>query len=91
MITQDTLKAIAAKIASDALNEPLIAELRTEFAPLHFTYCSDDDICGVLPVLECASFNLYLIDGREHCLTLTTDYQTATGVVVAEIYADDTP
>jgi hypothetical protein len=91
MINQNTLKAIANKIAANTLTESLIAQLRTEFAQLHFTYCSDDDICGVLPVLEYTSFNLYLIDGSEHCLSLTTDYQTATGVVVAEIYADETP
>lgn len=89
MITEATLQIIAAKIAATELNGLLMTALRNEFAPLHFTYCSDDDICGVSPVVEQESFNLYLIDGREHCMTLTSDYQTATGIVVAEVIADD--
>jgi hypothetical protein len=38
--------------------------------------------------LEHDRFNLYLIDGREHCLKLTNDTETATGLVVAEIMGD---
>jgi hypothetical protein len=63
--------------------------MRTEFAPLHFTYCYDDDISDRTPVIETDKFNLYLIDGREHCLKMTNDYEVATGIVVAEVIADD--
>jgi len=45
----------------------------------------DDDLPNNVPVIEKAAFNLYLIDGREHCLCLTNDYDVATGIVVAEI------
>lgn len=48
----------------------------------------DDDLPNNVPVIENAAFNLYLIDGREHCLCLTNDYDVATGIVVAEIIAD---
>lgn len=90
MISQAQLQAVAERIDSAYLDDFLIAELRTEFAPLHFTYCSDDDVGGsVSPVLEHDRFNLYLIDGREHCLKLSSDTETATGLVVAEIMADD--
>jgi hypothetical protein len=89
MISQEQLQAVATRIASAYLNDELIGQLRSEFAPLHFTYCSDDDVCGFTPVIEQTGFNLYLIDGREHCLTLTHDCETATGLVVAEIYPDD--
>ncbi len=89
MITETQLNAVAARIASGYLDDALVAQLRIEFAPLHFTYCSDDDVCGLSPVLENQAFNLYLIDAREHCLTLTNNYETATGVVVAEVFADD--
>jgi hypothetical protein len=40
-------------------------------------------------VIETDKFNLYLIDGREHCLKMTNDYEVATGIVVAEVIADD--
>ncbi|MFI3189336.1 hypothetical protein BCS42_09735 [Crenothrix sp. D3] len=88
MISSVQLQAVAERIDSAYLDDFLIAELRTEFAPLHFTYCSDDDVGGVSPVLEHDRFNLYLIDGREHCLKLTNDTETATGLVVAEIMGD---
>ena len=89
MISQEQLHAVADYIATAYLDDVLIAQLRLEFAPLHFTYCSDDDVGGVSPVVEQDNFNLYLIDGREHCLTLTNNYDVATGIVVAEVMADD--
>jgi hypothetical protein len=48
----------------------------------------DDDLPNNTPVSEHEGFNLYLIDGREHCLCLINDYEAATGIVVAEIIAD---
>jgi len=35
--------------------------------------------------LESVAFNLYLVDGREHCLRFTTESEAATGVVIAEV------
>ena len=52
-------------------------------------YKRQDDISDRTPVLETEQFNLYLIDGREHCLKITNDYEAATGIVVAELIADD--
>ncbi len=89
MIAEMQLKAVAKRIASAYLDDALITQLRAEFAPLHFTYCYDDDISDRTPVLETEQFNLYLIDGREHCLKMTNDYEAATGIVVAELIADD--
>ncbi len=89
MIAEMQLKAVAKRIASAYLDDALITQLRAEFAPLHFTYCYDDDISDRTPVVETEQFNLYLIDGREHCLKMTNDYEAATGIVVAELIADD--
>ena len=89
MIAEMQLKAVAKRIASAYLDDALITQLRAEFAPLHFTYCYDDDISDRTPVIETEQFNLYLIDGREHCLKMTNDYEAATGIVVAEVIADD--
>ena len=89
MISPEQLQAVAERISAATLNDELISELRAEFAPLHFTYCSNDDVGDYTPALENDKFVLYLIDGREHCLKLTTDYEMATGLVVAEIYPDD--
>jgi hypothetical protein len=89
MIAEAQLHAVSDRIAAAYLDDALITQLRAEFAPLHFTYCYDDDISDRTPVIATEKFNLYLIDGREHCLKMTNDYEAATGIVVAEIIADD--
>lgn len=88
MISQETLMQIAGRITSAGVDETIVTALRSEYPNLHFTYCSDDDIPNNDPVLEEEAFNLYLVDGREHCLCLTRDFENATGVVVAEIYRE---
>jgi hypothetical protein len=35
-------------------------------------------------VREAEGFNLYLVDGRAHCMRFTTDLAAATGLVLAE-------
>ncbi len=89
MISAEQLNAVAQRIAEAYLDDALVSQLRTEFSPLHFTYCMDDDVCGFSPVIENPKFNLYLIDGREHCLTMTNNHDVATGIVVAEVIADE--
>ena len=85
MITVEQVQEIAGKIADLGVDDSTVSTLRQSYPDIHFTYCMDDDLPNNNPVLEQEKFNLYLIDGREHCLCLTTDYQTATGIVVAEI------
>jgi hypothetical protein len=65
-----------------------LSVLRQQYPAIHFTYCMDDDLPNNTPVIEHKDFNLYLVDGREHCLCLTNDYDVATGIVVAEVIAD---
>ena len=88
MISKSQINAIAAKIETLGVDETTISALRKQYQPVHFTYCMDDDLPNNTPIIEHNDFNLYLIDGREHCLCLTNDYETATGIVVAEIIAD---
>ena len=71
------------------LTEATVVSLRSAYPEIHFTYCMDDDIVTGKPVVEKDAFNLYLIDGREHCLCLTNDHDVATGLVVAEVIEDD--
>ena len=88
MITTEQVNEIAKKIDTLGVDEATVSELRQHYHPIHFTYCMDDDLPNNTPVIEHEGFNLYLIDGREHCLCLTNDYEVATGIVVAEIIAD---
>ncbi|MFZ2172329.1 MAG: DUF6129 family protein [Methylococcaceae bacterium] len=88
MINTEQVNAIVEKLETLGLDETTITALRQQYQPIHFTYCMDDDLPNNTPIVENKDFNLYLIDGREHCLCLTNDYEVATGIVVAEIIPD---
>jgi hypothetical protein len=89
MISTAHLAEITHKIKGTGINEDaVLGSLRTAYPAIHFTYCMDDDIGSFTPAVSESDFNLYLVDGREHCLCLTQDAQIATGIVVAEIVAD---
>jgi len=85
MISTEQVNEIAEKIDTLGVDEATVSALRQQYQPIHFTYCMDDDLPNNEPVIEKAAFNLYLIDGREHCLCLTNNYDVATGIVIAEI------
>lgn len=71
---------------TDAIGDPaepdLTVRLRTQFPPLTFAVCADDDVIGARPVAAGVGFRLYLIDGSDHCLRLTSDPALASGVLV---------
>lgn len=88
MISPEQLQQIASNIRAQVLNEALVTTLRSEYPEIHFTYCMEDDIPNHEPMLEGQGFNLYLVDGREHCLCLTRNHEFATGIVIAEVIED---
>jgi hypothetical protein len=87
MILAETLERIASTAASmNVLNEESLLVLRQSWPELRFTLCNDDDMPARLPAaLKRERFNLYLVNGSEHCLSLTDDPQHAIGVVLAEV------
>ena len=87
-MTPEQLQTIASVIDAQTLSESLVMTLRSEYPGLHFTYCMDDDVGSHAPAYEGTGFNLYLVDGREHCLCLTANYEHASGLVIAEVVAD---
>jgi hypothetical protein len=90
MITQKQLKQIGDLVMhASVLDSGSIDPLRSQFPEIHFTYCMDDDVYAALPVLERERFNLYLVDSRDHCLSLTQDNEIATGIVVAEVEPEE--
>lgn len=88
MINPEQLQRIAAVIRTQNLSETLVGNLRSEYPGIHFTYCMEDDLPNHEPMLEDENFNLYLVDGREHCLCLTRNYEHASGIVIAEVIED---
>ena len=70
MISNDRLDQVVHIVERAGLNEQTVSALREAFAPMHFTYCQDDDIgegIGVTPPVRTTNaFNLYLVDGQAH-------------------------
>jgi hypothetical protein len=89
MISVENTQTIADEVKRRGLGYETVSALRQSYPDIHFTYCMDDDISNGKPVLEDEAFNVYLIDGREHCLCLTNDFDVATGIVLAEVIEDD--
>lgn len=85
MITEQQCQAIADFCRQNGVDDNTVSQLRQDYPGIHFTYCMDDDLPNNHPVLEMDTFNLYLVDGREHCLCMTNDHAIATGIVIAEI------
>lgn len=88
MITPEVIDQIFALVTDHGLDDSAVSKLRESWPGIHFTYCSDDDVVGPKPVRESEGFNIYLVDGREHCLKFTSDLQSATGLVLAEVEED---
>lgn len=89
MIAPAFLDQVVAILDRAGLSDDSVAALRQAFPDLHFTYCLDDDVGAQHESVRTGSgFNLYLVDGREHCLRFTHDLDAATGLVLAAVDAD---
>lgn len=88
MIDPQQLQVMADYVERQGLNEQTLSRLRARYTGLHFTWCMDDDIHFRFPVIERDGFNVFLVDSRNHCSTLTRDPEAASGVVFAEIFQE---
>lgn len=90
MLSATTLEQIASAAASSgALNDAALDSLKQRWPELRFTFCNDDDMPARLsPALRGEGFNVYLVGGSEHCLSLTQDIEQAIGVVLAQVEED---
>ncbi len=89
MIPPERLDQVTQIVERAGLNDQTVGALREAFTDMHLTYCMNDDI-GVREPVRCADgFNLYLVDGRGHCMQFTNDIEAATGLVLAEVAEED--
>ena len=90
MIVPETLDKIASAAASlGELSEDTLLALKKSWPDLRFTLCNDDDMPARLSAaVQRERFNLYLVSGSEHCLSLTDDPLQAIGVVLACVDKD---
>jgi hypothetical protein len=85
VIEQAVIDEINTSLIEHGLDENAVIELRKKWPGIHFTYCSDDDVNQARAVRESDEFNIYLIDGRNHCLCFTSSAEVATGLVLAQL------
>lgn len=85
MINAQTLEQIATLIEQRGLSEALVSELRDSYPGKHFTWCMDDDVHNGRPVLQRPGFCIYLVDSSDHCSHITSNVESASGFVLAEI------
>ncbi|RTL79373.1 MAG: hypothetical protein EKK29_21570 [Hyphomicrobiales bacterium] len=61
---------------------PVLSELRAKFSHLSWTCCDESDVIET-PFRSFMHCDLHLLDGADHCVTVTDDPARATGVIVA--------
>ena len=83
MITQDDLGRIDGLLAAPAAGGNPLPDFRGTFPGLSLTRCDAFDMRDEQAFREYPTFNLYLVDGRDHCWRITPDPNAATGIVVA--------
>lgn len=82
-IAPSTLNEIAQTLTQfDLLSHNPVAILKGCFPGLTILRCALADMSEP-PYRALEHFNLYLLDGREHCVELTHDPERATGVLIA--------
>ncbi len=89
MIPPERLDQVVRIVERAGLNDQTVGALREALTDLHLTYCMDDDVGVREPVRRADGFNVYLVDGRGHCMQFTSDMASATGIVLAEVDEND--
>lgn len=88
MIAPERLDQVSLVVEKAGLSDQTLMALREAFQDIHLTYCMDEDIGVGEPIRREKGFNLYLVDGRGHCIRFTTDLEAATGIVLGELEDD---
>lgn len=89
MIDAQTIAAVKAEVEKLGAGEETVKKLRKDWHGIHFTYCMDDDIGALEPFQEASGFNIYLVTGRDHCISFTPAIENATGLVIAAVEDDE--
>lgn len=83
-LTENDLAQLEALLGSAAVGENPLANFRQRFPGLSLTRCDASDMGGDKPFRTYPGFELYLVDGSNHCWRITGDPTIATGIVVAQ-------
>jgi hypothetical protein len=82
-LTPADIAGIEAALSGAGAVAEAYAVLRTHFPKLSLTRADESDMGMDTPFRQYAHFNLYLVDGSNHCWTVTGTPENATGLVLA--------
>jgi 5-carboxymethyl-2-hydroxymuconate isomerase len=82
-ITAEQLREIDRLLTAGAADVAMVASLRKLGPGMTATRCDASDMADETPYRSYVHCNLYLLDGRDHCVRVTGDPTTATGVIIA--------
>ena len=82
-ITTEQFLEIDRLLASGGANGATVASLRKIGPGMTATRCDASDMADETPFRTYERANLYLLDGRDHCVRVTNDPDVATGLIIA--------
>lgn len=83
VVKAEELMEIDEILSAPEASENGYAELRSKFPHLSWTRCDASDVFET-PFKTVGSFDLHLIDTRDHCVQITPDTEIATGFILAK-------
>lgn len=83
-LSSDQIDRMSGLAAASPSAREAAAALRTAYPGLQVTRVDALDMKGETPVRRLPLCDLFLVDSRSHCWTVTGDLQAATAVVVAD-------
>ncbi|WP_420133747.1 hypothetical protein [Rhodopseudomonas sp.] len=81
-ISSDDVARLDALLGGAEAERSALTMLRQQLPHLSLTSCDPSDIDAEAPFREYPRFSVYLVDGSQHCWTITADAAKATGLVV---------
>ncbi|MHB1301435.1 MAG: hypothetical protein ACYCY8_11290 [Burkholderiales bacterium] len=78
------IELIAVFLEGCADRSQMVPEFRKRFPGISLTRCDPYDMSEEIPFRSIPGFDLYLVDGRDHCVKITREPLDATGIVLAE-------
>ena len=83
-LSSDQIDQMSGLAAASPSAREAAASLRAAYPGLQVTCVDAMDMRGETPVRRLPLCDLFLVDSRSHCWTVTRDPQAATAVVVAD-------
>lgn len=83
-LTPEALETIRGLLEGPAPAAERCASVRQSFPGISLTRCDASDVDAESPAFETTEFAVYLIDTSEHCVRMTLNPASATGLIVAQ-------